>query len=112
MHIIMDNYGPHKTAAARRWFERHPEYRLRFTPTGASWLSQIERFFPETTEKRIRRGAFRSVAALEKATMDFLAHSDENPSSFKWTASADLILDRVKRVCERISNSGHEHDDR
>jgi transposase len=107
IHIIMDNYGTHKTASVRRWFGRHPEYRLHFTPTSGSWLNQVERFFAEITEKRIRRGAFRSVAALEKAIMEYLAHHNENPRPFKWTASADLILDRVKRVCERISNSGH-----
>jgi transposase len=107
IHLIMDNYGTHKTALVRRWFERHPEYHLHFTPTSGSWLNQVERFFAEITEKRIRRGAFRSVAELEKAILDYLAHHNENPRPFKWTANADLILDRVKRVCERISNSGH-----
>ena len=107
MHLIMDNYGTHKTPSVKRWFERHPEYHLHFTPTSGSWLNQVERFFAEITEKRIRRGAFRSVAELEKAILDYLAHHNENPRPFKWTANADLILDRVKRVCERISNSGH-----
>ena len=105
--IVMDNYGTHETASVKRWFERHPEYHLHFTPTSGSWLNQVERFFAEITEKRIRRGAFRSVAELEKAIMEYLAHHNENPEPFKWTASADLILDRVKRVCERNSNSGH-----
>ncbi len=91
----------------KRWFGRHPEYHLHFTPTSGSWLNQVERFFAEITEKRIRRGVFRSVAALEKAIMDHLAAHDENPKPFVWTANTDLILDRVKRVCERISNSGH-----
>jgi len=107
IHIIMDNYGTHETAAVRRWFQRHPEYHLHFTPTSGPWLNQVKRFFGEITEKRIRRGAFRSVAALEKAIMEYLDHHNENPKPFKWTASADLILNRVKRVCERISNSGH-----
>jgi transposase len=107
IHIILDNYGTHKTAAVKRWFERHPEYRLHFTPTSGSWLNQVERFFAEITEKRIRRGVFRSVAALEKAIMDYLAAHNEKPRPFVWTANADLILNRVKRVCERISNSGH-----
>src|SRR3954452_11791014 len=65
IHIIMDNYGTHKAPSVKRWFERHPEYHLHFTPTSGSWLNQVERFFGEITEKRIRRGAFRSVAALE-----------------------------------------------
>ncbi len=107
IHLILDNYGTHKTAAVKRWFERHPEYRLHFTPTSGSWLNQVERFFAAITERRIRRGVFRSVAALEKAIMEYLAAHNENPRPFVWTANADLILDRVKRVCERISNSGH-----
>jgi transposase len=107
IHIILDNYGTHKTPAVKRWFERHPEYRLHFTPTSGSWLNQVERFFAAITEQRIRRGVFRSVAALEEAIIEYLAAHNENPRPFVWTASADLILDRVKRVCERISNSGH-----
>ena len=107
IHIVLDNYGTHKTPSVKRWFERHPEYHLHFTPTSGSWLNQVERFFAEITEKRIRRGAFRSVAALEKAIMEYLAAHNEDPKPFKWTAGADLILERVKRVCERISNSGH-----
>ena len=107
IHIILDNYGTHKTPAVKRWFERHPEYRVHFTPTSGSWLNQVERFFAEITEKRIRRGVFRSVAALEEAIRDYLAHHNENPKPFVWTADADLILNRVQQVCERISNSGH-----
>ena len=107
IHIIMDNYGTHKTPSVKRWFERHPEYHLHFTPTSSSWLNQVERFFAEITEKAIRRGVFRSVAALEKAIMDYLAAHNDDPRPFVWTADADLILERVKTVCERTSNSGH-----
>lgn len=107
IHIIMDNYGTHKAPSVKRWFERHPEYHLHFTPTSGSWLNQVERFFAEITEKRIRRGVFRSVAALEKAILEYLAAHNENPKPFVWTADADLILNRVKKVCERTSNSGH-----
>ena len=107
IHIILDNYGTHKTPAVKRWFERHPEYHLHYTPTSGSWLNQVERFFAAITEQRIRRGVFRSVAALEKAIIEYLAAHNEDPRPFVWTADADLILDRVKRVCERISNSGH-----
>ncbi|MCA1696185.1 MAG: IS630 family transposase, partial [Actinobacteria bacterium] len=103
IHIIMDNYGTHKTPSVKRWFERHPEYHLHFTPTSGSWLNQVERFFAEIPEKQIRRGVFRSVAALEKAIMDYLAAHDENPKPFVWTANADSILQRVKEVCERTS---------
>jgi transposase len=107
IHIMMDNYGTQKTPAVKRWFDRHPEYHVHFTPTSGSWLNQVERFFAEITAKQIRRGVFRSVAALEKAILEYLAAHNENPRPFVWTAGADLILDRVKRVCERISNSGH-----
>jgi transposase len=107
IHIVLDNYGTHKTARVKRWFQRHPEYHLHFTPTSGSWLNQVERFFAEITEKRIRRGAFRSVAALEKAIMEYLAHHNEDPRPFVWTADADLILRRVQTVCERTRNSGH-----
>lgn len=107
IHIILDNYGTHKTPAVKRWFARHPEYHLHFTPTSGSWLNQVERFFAAITEEQIRRGVFRSVAALEKAIMKYLAAHNEDPKPFVWTANADLILNRVKKVCERISNSGH-----
>jgi transposase len=107
IHLVMDNYGTHKTPAVKRWFARRPEYHLHFTPTSGSWLNQVERFFAEITEKRIRRGVFRSVEALEQAILEFLAKHNENPKTFVWTADADMILDRVKGVCERISNSGH-----
>ena len=107
IHLVLDNYGTHKTAAVKRWFLRHPEYHLHFTPTSSSWLNQVERFFGEITEKRIRRGAFRSVAALEAAIREYLEHHNASPKPFKWTADADLILDRVKKVIERTSDSGH-----
>jgi len=89
-------------------FTRHPEHHLHFTPTNGSWLNQVERFFAEITEKQIHRGVYRSVAALEKAIMDYLAASNDNPRPFVWTAGADLILERVKNVCGRISDSGHQ----
>lgn len=107
IHLVLDNYATHKTAAVKRWFLRHPEYHLHFTPTSSSWLNQVERFFGEITEKRIRRGAFRSVPALEKAIEEYLAHHNASPKPFRWTADADLILNRVKKVIERTSDSGH-----
>lgn len=106
IHIIMDNYRTHKTPSVKRWFERRPEYHLHFAPTSGSWLNQVERFFAEITEKQIRRGVFRGVAALEKAIMEYLAAHHENPKPFVCTADADLILERVHKVCERTSNSG------
>ena len=104
---MLDNYATHKTPAVKRWFLRHPEYHLHFTPTSSSWLNQVERFFGEITEKRIRRGVFRSVQALEVAIREYLEHHNANPKPFKWTADADLILNRIKKVIERTSDSGH-----
>jgi transposase len=107
IHLVLDNYATHKTPAVKRRFERHPEYHLHFTPTSGSWLNLVERFFAAITEKRIRRGAFRSVAALEAAIREYLEQHNIDPKQFVWTADADLILNRVKRVCERTSDSGH-----
>ncbi len=107
IHPVLDNYATHKTPAVKRWFLRHPEYHIHFTPTSSSWLNLVERFFAEITEKRIRRGVFRSVAALEAAIREYLEHHNASPKPFVWTADADLILNRIKRVCERTSDSGH-----
>jgi transposase len=107
IHLVLDNYATHKTPAVKRWFVKHPEYVLHFTPTSASWLNQVERFFAEITEKRIRRGAFRSVRALEQAIREYLDNHNLNPRPFAWTADADLILGRIAKVCERTCNSGH-----
>ena len=107
VHVILDNYATHKTPAVKRWFLRHPEYHLHFIPTSSSWLDQVERFFAEITEKRIRRGAFKSVQALEKAIADYLAAHNANPKPFASVADADSILDRIKKICERTSDSGH-----
>src|SRR3954471_20345480 len=107
IHLVMDNYGTHKTPAVKRWLLRHPEYHLHFTPTSGSWLNQVERFFAEITEKQIRRGAFRSVKALEEAIKEYLKHHNHDPKPFVWTADADLILSRVEGVCKRTPVSGH-----
>ena len=89
-----------------RRFARHPRYHLHFTPTSASWLNQVERWFADLTEKRIRRGSFDSVRNLEKAIRDYWEQNDKDPKPFIWTAGADLILGKVQRLCERISDSG------
>jgi len=107
IHIIMDNYGTHKTPRVKRWFQRHPNWHVHFTPTSASWMNQIERFFAEITEKQIRRGAFKSVAELERAILEYLEHHNKDPKPFVWTATAERILTRVQKHCERINLSGH-----
>ena len=106
VHLVLDNYATHKTPAVRRWLARHPRFVVHFTPTSASWLNQVERFFAEITEKRIRRGVFRSVRELEQAIDTYLAEHNRNPKPFRWTATADLILRRVEELCKRTCNSG------
>ena len=107
VHIIMDNYGTHKVPKVTRWFVRHPRYHLHFTPTSASWLNQVERFFAKITTQRIRRGTFENVRALETAIEQYLSHHNEQCKPFVWTATADAILDKVKRFCERTSETRH-----
>jgi transposase len=105
VHLVLDNYGTHKTPKVIRWFARHPRYQLHFTPTSGSWVNQVERWFGEITEKRIRRGSFQSVSSLEKAIQEYLDYNNEKPRPFIWTADADLILGKIQRLCERIYNS-------
>jgi transposase len=107
VHVIMDNYGTHKVPKVARWFARHPRYHVHFTPTSASWLNQVERFFSHITTKRIRRGTFNSVPALEAAIDAYLTHHNANAKPFVWTATADAIIDKVKRFCERTSETRH-----
>ena len=107
VHLVMDNYGTHKTPALVRWFARHPRFHIHFTPTSASWLNQVERWFAELTDQRIRRGSFTGVQSLEKAIRDYLEQYNQEPKPFVWTADADMILGKVQRLCERISDSGH-----
>ena len=107
VHLVMDNYATHKTPAVKRWLTRHPRFVVHFTPTSASWLNQVERFFAAITERRIRRGVFKSVRALEGAIEDYLSAHNADPKPFLWTATADLILQKVEDNCKRILNSGH-----
>jgi len=107
IHLVLDNYATHKTPAVKRWLTKHPRFVVHFTPTSGSWLNQVERFFAEITEKRIRRGVFKTVKALELAIEAYLAEHNANPKPFKWTATADLILRKVEEVCKRTLNSGH-----
>jgi len=107
IHLILDNYGTHKTALIRRWLAKRPRFHLHFTPTGASWISQVERWFAALTEKQIRRSAHRSTRELEAAIERFIEHSNQDPKPFVWTKTADEILDSLARFCKRTYNSGH-----
>ncbi len=101
VHVILDNYSTHKTPAIRRWFAKRPRYHLHFTPTYASWISQVERLFAELTNHQIRRGSQRSVRELEAAIREFLEVRNENPKPYVWTKSADEILANVARFAQR-----------
>ena len=101
IHIVMDNYSTHKTKAVRDWFARRPRWHVHFTPTSASWLNQVERFFADLTEKQIRRGVHRSTAELERAITDYIETVNEDPKPFRWHKSADDILASIKRFCLR-----------
>ena len=107
LHLILDNYGTHKTPAIKRWLLRHPRFHLHFTPTSGSWLNLVERWFGLLTEKQLRRGVHRSTRELEAAIRAYLDHHNRHPKPFIWTKTADQILDSVARFCKRISNSGH-----
>ena len=101
-HLILDNYGTHKTAMIHQWLVRHPRFHLHFTPTGASWLNLVERRFALLTEKQLRRGTHRSTMQLEKAITDYLDIYNQNPKPFKWTKTADQILHSLKSYCSII----------
>lgn len=107
IHLILDNYGTHKTPRVRRWFALHPRFHVHFTPTGASWLNLVERWFALLSEKQIKRGAHRSTRALETAIRDYLHMTNESPKPFMWTKTADEIFASIARYCRRISDSPH-----
>jgi transposase len=97
VHLIADNYATHKHPKVKAWLARHPRFHMHFTPTSASWLNLVERFFGEITRKRIRRGVFHSVVDLQRAINDYLEIHNANPKPFVWTASASAILEKVNR---------------
>lgn len=107
VHLILDNYATHKTPLIRRWLAKRPRYHLHFTPTSASWLNLVERWFATLTEKQIRRGSHRSPRELIAAIKRYLTLTNATPKPFVWTKTADEILASVARFCHRISDSGH-----
>jgi len=107
VHLLLDNYGTHKTAPVRRWLAKRPRFHVHFTPTSASWINLVERWFAALTEKQIRRGVHRSVRELETAIKQYLAITNTSPKPFVWTKSADEILASVARFCAPTSGAGH-----
>ena len=119
VHVVLDNYGTHKTPAIKAWLLKHPRFHMHFTPTGGSWVNQVERWFGELTRRQIKRGVHRSTAALENAIRNYIEINNRTPKPFVWVKSADQILASIERFClatlqthkprllSRISGTGH-----
>jgi len=107
VHLILDNYGTHKTVLIQRWLAKRSRFHVHFTPTSASWLNLVERWFGLLTEKQIRRGAHSSTKALETAIYHYLDATNDHPKPFVWTKTADEILANITRFCLRTSGTGH-----
>ena len=107
VHLILDNYGTHKAPTIHRWLAAHPRYHLHFTPTSASWINLVERWFGELDRKQLRRGNFHGTDELIATIMRYVEHSNVTPKPFVWTKTADEILASVARFCRRTSASAH-----
>lgn len=102
LRLIVDNDATHKHPQVKRWLKKHPRFHLHFTPTSASWLNAVERFFRDLTERRCRRGIFKSLAELEQAITAYISTHNKNPRPFIWTAKASDILEKVKRAQAKL----------
>jgi transposase len=107
VHLILDNYGTHKSPMIRRWMVKRPRFHLHFTPTGASWINLVERWFALLTEKQIRRGIFHSTKELETVIRNYIEFHNNHSKPFVWSKTADEILASVARFCKRTSETGH-----
>src|SRR4051794_22633497 len=105
VHLILDNYATHKTPTIQRWLKAHPRFVLHFTPTGASWLNLVERWFAELTQRKLKRGAHRSVCELNHDIRDWIRTWNDNPRPFVWTKTADQILASIQAYLQRINDS-------
>ena len=107
VHLILDNYSTHKTPTVRRWLARHPRFHVHYTPTYSSWINLVESWFAVLTNRRLRRSSFRSTRQLESAVKAYIDATNQHPTPFIWSKSADEILDSVQRFCKRISGTHH-----
>jgi transposase len=107
IHVVCDNYGTHKTPAIQTWLGKHPRFQLHFTPTGSSWINQVERWFGYITDELIRRGSHTSVQTLEADIRAWVTAWNDDPKPFIWTKSAQQILESLGRLITRISGPGH-----
>lgn len=107
VHLVIDNYATHKHAKVKAWLAKRPRYHIHYTPTYASWLNQVERWFGIITQQAIRRGSFSSVKELIAKIQHFVDHYNQTASPFAWTATAKSILDKVERLCSYTSGTAH-----
>jgi putative transposase len=107
IHVIVDNYATHDHASVKRWLALHQRWHVHHTPTSASWLNQVEIWFNQITQKAIRRGTFKSVKELKAKIEIYIQQYNKHPRPFVWTATADSILAKIQRLCERISETQH-----
>jgi putative transposase len=107
IHLVVDNYATHKHPVVKRWLAAHPRYQVHYTPTYSSWLNQVEIWFNIITQKAIRRGTFKSVKDLIAKIERFVSQYNSASHPFTWTATADSILKKVRRLCQYISETGH-----
>ena len=107
VHLVVDNHATHKHARVQRWQANRPRYHLHFTPTYASWLNQVEIWFHLITQKAIRRGSFASVTQLKEKIRHFTDHYNPGAQPFVWTATADSILHKIRKLCMAISGTEH-----
>jgi len=107
VHLVCDNLATHKTAVIQDWLARHPRFHLHFTPTGSSWINQVERWFGYLTDQMIRRGVHKSVQALEADIRTWIENWNQDPRPFTWAKTAEEILDSLARYSARISGAGH-----
>ena len=108
LHLICDNYATHKHPTVRAWLEKHPRFHMHFTPTSASWLNMVERFFRSLSTDRLERGVFKSVPELIAAIDEYIAVHNENPKPFVWTAKANYILQKVIHANRRLGSKKNE----
>jgi len=106
VHVIADNYGPHKHPKVWQWLAKHPRFTMHFTPTYSSWLNQVERWFAHISDKAIRRGSFTSTEELVTKIQASVDNYNEHARPFVWTATADSILRKVEKICKLISATG------
>ena len=107
IHCIVDNYATHNHPKIKAWLSSRPRWHMHFIPTYSSWLNQVKRFFALVTDKAIRRGSFTSVRQLVRRIDQFVTHHNAHSQPFQWTATADSILEKLHRLCSRISGTGH-----